>query len=328
MNDPSPNRRPVRTPRHLVVSARMGFLALLLGLAGGCSSGGGENGSEDVIGRFQIALIGAIGQDPAYTSVIGTVSDGPTPNLVVWEKQDAAGSCQLLTPRVPFCDPACSGGAVCVEDGVCLAYPVKQSVGTVTVKGVRTQAGAAEFAMEPVAGNYQPVGIALAYPPFSEGDAVEVSAAGSSFAPPFSLHASGISPFSLANATLPLERGQALVLSWTAPAHPALARVQVKLDISHHGGTKGMIVCEGDDAGSLEISAGLVTRLLDLGVAGFPTIVVSRVSADATKVPAGRIELLVTSQEEREVSIAGLVSCTDDSDCPQNQTCRSDLTCG
>jgi hypothetical protein len=62
-------------------------------------------------------------------------------------------------------------------------------------------------------------------------------------------------------------------------------------------------------------------------VAGFPTIVVTRVAAGTTAVRAGVIALRVLSAVERPVQIEGLRSCTDSSQCPAGKVCRSDLTC-
>jgi len=75
------------------------------------------------------------------------------------------------------------------------------------------------------------------------------------------------------------------------------------------------------------VSAALVSKLLSLGVAGFPTVKVTRQAIGATTISAGRVELVVSSLVEQGVSIDGLNSCTDSVQCPQGQTCQSDLTC-
>ena len=41
--------------------------------------------------------------------------------------------------------------------------------------------------------------------------------------------------------------------------------MEVLLEISHHGGRKGQLVCRTDDNGSLMIPAELVTELINLG---------------------------------------------------------------
>ena len=77
----------------------------------------------------------------------------------------------------------------------------------------------------------------------------------------------------------------------------------------------------------LEIPAALLDSLVALGVAGFPTIVLTRSTVGSAVIAAGRVDLLVFSELEQEVEIPGLVSCTDDADCPEGETCGSDLRC-
>ncbi|HSA21959.1 MAG TPA: hypothetical protein P5076_10940, partial [Myxococcota bacterium] len=264
---------------------------------------------------------------PGYTTVVGKIFDGPTPSALVWEETVADGPCQLLTPRVPYCEEDCGGDALCVEDGQCRAYPAVQEVGEVLVQGIHTSSGATQFSMQPIAGNYQPAE-ELPYPPFAEGDVITFAAAGSAFAPAFTLEAVGIAPFSLASADIVLEDGQDVTLTWTPPAAAGSSRIALKLDISHHGGTKGKIVCDAPDSGSLTLPAAMLSQLLDLGVAGFPTIVVTRKSTGSATVPAGVVTLELLSGVVQAVSIPGLVSCNDDEDCPVEQTCQDDLSCG
>ena len=288
---------------------------------------------ETLVGTFQVQLVGpvpATDTSPASagkTSVVGKVYDGETPAAVIWEAGTKVGDCQLATPRVPFCETPCGGSAVCVEDDTCAPYPTAGSVGIVTATGIKAEGGAAEFAMEPIANNYQPpASVTLAYPGFAEGELVTLEAAGADIEG-FKLSARGIAPLTLGNGSIPLAEDTPLTLTWTPAADPARSSIHVKLDISHHGGSKGMIECETADSGSLELDGALITELLDLGVAGFPTIIVERKTVGSTTIPEGRIDLAVSSTLERVVTIDGLTSCTDDTQCPQGQTCQDDLTC-
>lgn len=287
------------------------------------TSGDTTGDAEVLVGSFQISLAAEDGK----TTVLGKVYDGPTPNAIVWEKDASAGDCRLLTPRVPLCSTPCGGSAVCVEDETCQAYPSAGSVGTVTVEGLRTEAGAASFTMDPIADTYQPGGsVKLVYPPFADGDAIAVTAEGDALGG-FRVEARGIAPLALVTADIALAPDVALALAWEAAAQPELSTIRVKLDISHHGGTKGTIVCATADDGELEIAADLVTDLLALGVAGFPSIVVTREHVGAATIAQGRVELVVGASVERSVTIEGLVSCNDDSQCGDGQTCQPDLTC-
>ncbi len=277
-------------------------------------------------GTFKLTLQGASTTTAASTSMLGKVYDGATPADTIWATQTASGPCKLLLPHVPFCETPCGSSKACVADNTCQAYPTSRSVGTVRVRGVKTQDGTADFSMSPVANNYQPpAGTALAFPPFSEGDAVTLDAAGAYY-PAFTLTGKGIKPLELAAETWKLTSGTAFTVQWSA-ATAALATVHVKLDVSHHGGSKGKIECDGPDAGSLEIAEPLVTQLLALGVAGYPSIIVSRESVSSVVGPPGRIELAVASVVEKPVEITGLTSCTKNEDCDGGKTCQSDLTC-
>ncbi|WP_437527460.1 hypothetical protein WME79_42840 [Sorangium sp. So ce726] len=305
------------------------------GGSGGSGSSGGSTGTGEptgdptkLVGAFQVrSLPSAEPGASGSTSVIGKIYDGPTPSQIVWEVQAEEGSCQLLTPRVPFCNEPCGGSAVCVEDDTCQPYPAAHSAGDVTVTGLNLESGAASLVMSPTANNYQPpAGVKLGYPPADEGQVVRFEASGDFFSA-FTVEAKGVSPLDLLNETIELDPGQPLQLAWTPPGQDGISNLHVKLDISHHGGTKGMIECNVEDTGSLDVPASLVKQLLDLGVAGFPTIIVTRKSVGSATIPPGRVDLVVSSQIEQAVVIAGLTSCNDDSQCPDGQTCQSDLTC-
>ena len=262
----------------------------------------------------------------ASTRLVGKVSDGPTPPQIVWAVSEESGDCVLEKPRVPFCDPSCGAG-VCVADNECQDYPLAKSVGSVTVTGIANSTGGS-FVMEPVAGNYQPpAGVTLTHPGFDEGGAVSIATSGGDLAA-FTIQTKGIRPLELSGSTIPLESGKPLSLAWTAAGDPKGSVIHVKLDISHHGGTKGMILCDVADTGSFEIPAALVTKLVALGVAGFPTVVVTRRSTGTAQTALGVVELDIESPVERSVAIPGLVSCSGDSDCTGGKTCRPDLTCG
>lgn len=308
--------------------------------ADSADTGGSDTGdtgdvaqSPILVGSFQLELVSPVAASgdtpatPGNTTLFGKVYDGPTPSQIVWEEGLKDGDCQLMTPRVPFCETPCGGSAVCVEDDTCEPYPLAGSVGTVTVTGVETADGKTEFTIDPIANGYQPSGgVSLAYPAFAEGDAIAVAASGATFEA-FTLRAKGIAPLVLTSQTLTLAGDTPLALTWTAPATAGASKIHVKLDISHHGGTKGMIACDAADSGALTISAALVKQLLDLGVAGFPSVIVTRSAVGSATIAAGRVDLVVSSDIERFVDIAGLTSCTDDSQCPDGQTCQSDLTC-
>jgi hypothetical protein len=182
--------------------------------------------------------------------------------------------------------------------------------------------------MDPIANAYQPkASIKLPFPAFSEGDEIRLTASGGDLEA-FAIEATGIAPLLVSSKELRLERDAPLDLTWTKPNAPGDSRARLKLDISHHGGTKGMIECDFEDTGDAQLPAALLTRLLDLGVAGFPSLILSRETAAFASIPAGRVELLITSKVERFVTIEGLQSCTSNAQCGAGKVCRADLTCG
>ena len=161
---------------------------------------------------------------------------------------------------------------------------------------------------------------ALPHPPCAEGEAVRLSADG------FSAASTCITPLVLSSSDFSVVRQQGLALAWEGAAEPELTRIRIKLDVSHHGGKKGEIDCEVPDTGRFEIPAALVTALVDLGLAGYPTIVVTRVAA-ASSVEQPDVHFVIASSVEREVD-TGVQSCTADANCPTGQRCNSDnLTC-
>lgn len=286
---------------------------------------------DKVIGGFVIKLNAPVeatettAARDGYTSVFGKIYDGPTPQAVIWEPGTVSGDCTLYKPRVPFCETACGGSAVCVEDDVCMNYPKAVSAGNVTVTGIKTSDNKTEFTLKPVANNYQSADT-HPYPAFAEGDEITFDAAGD-IVKKFTLASKGITPLDLLNETLPLENGKSLVLSWTKPSGESASSIHIKLDISHHGGSKGKIECDTADDGELELGSEILDELTGLGVAGFPTLIITRASTGSYSSEYGIITLTISSEVEQEVLIDGLVSCNEDEDCPDGETCQDDLTC-
>lgn len=294
----------------------------------------GDSGTGDpnlLVGTFQIQLHTPQADGGGTTSVFGKLFDGESPDTIVWELASESGDCHLLTPRVPYCAEPCGGSAACVEDDTCQPYPTPMSAGDITVTGIAVASGDPSFTMAPIADNYQPpAGTTLVYPGFAEGDVIALSASGDPEGEQigaFDLEGTGIAPLELTHGEITLDAAADIALSWIPAGGSVDSEVHVKLDISHHGGTKGMIECVTADSGGLDVSAALVSGLLDLGVAGFPTIIITRRATSSVTTSAGRVDLVVSSGIEEAVIVEGVVSCTDDSECADGQTCQADLTC-
>lgn len=307
-----------------------------------CAAGCAESGSTPdlarntspgdpavLAGTFQILLLAENGDVPAFTTVVGRVHEGAALTSIVWSPARSAGACRLLMPRVPRCDTPCARGTICAADGQCRQEPPAQSVGEARLRGVQTTTGSDDFTLGSFANTYQlPSGTYCPYPAFSEGAEISLSATGGGYAP-FTLSTRGIAPLILPDTVLPLQPDQGATLTWTPPRLAGVSRINVRLDISRYGGPRGVIECDADDTGSLELPAELVTELLGLGASGYPRVSVTRNAIPGAAVLApGRVELGVTSTVERPVQVPGVTSCHLDSQCPSGQRCQPDLKCG
>jgi hypothetical protein len=276
--------------------------------------------NAELYGAFQLKLIAATAKTPAVSSVQAAFYDAEKFPMTILKLEDENGACRLNLPLKPYCEN-CAGK--CTADDVCTPTPSNQDLGVIHLR-----AGSHELDLEAVAKNYQLSGAdKLPYPPCPEGEAASIAVAGGSYEG-FMIETRCIAPLEV-GGPFTLEPGKPLALSWTAPGDPDLARIEIRLDISHHGGFAGEIDCDVPDNGAFEIPSALTDQLLDLGVAGFPTVQLTRTaSAQAAGGEPSHVTMAVSMFVEREVTIPGLVSCASDSkQCPDGQTCQTDLTC-
>jgi hypothetical protein len=300
-------------------------------------AGGGGTGNDSRVGNFDVELNAA---DPttsraAYTSVFGVVRDGAVNEAIVWDLAQSLDDCDLLTPRAPFCDPQCDVSSTCVEDGMCLPNPTAHSVGTVTFTGLGSEAGG-PIVVSPTAGSntYMPSGaVTVLYPPAAEGAAIQVSTEGGDYAP-FTVTGTGIAPLTMLNQLnadqkVDMSPDQDLALQWAPPGAASDARIEIEIDISHHGGARGLVRCFVDDTGSFSVPQALVSGLVDLGVAGFPTVMITRRSRGSVAIEPGRVDLDVFASAILNLNIPGYVSCREDAHCVAvgMTTCQNDRTC-
>jgi hypothetical protein len=284
----------------------------------GANGDAGASGLAPLTGTITLSLKPAseATMTEAFSVAGGTVYDGPVPETFPLAVALDETGCQLLKPALPFCSGGCGGDAACVDDETCAPYPNAQNVGILQLEGL----GSEPVTMEPFPPGFAYQSRALPHPPCLEGESVRLSA------PAFSAASACVAPLVVFNTAFPVKRGQALALTWEAPSQTDQTRLLIKLDVSHHGGKKGEIDCNVPDNGAFEISASLVTALVDLGLAGYPTIVLTRVaSASSPAQPA--VQFAISSGIEREVD-TGITSCTENVHCPTGQQCNTDkLTC-
>jgi hypothetical protein len=290
---------------------------------GGGAGTGGANDPNQILGALSVKMLD---QTPPASQVSGVIRARERHELTLLDEMARDGSCRLLKPRQPFCTQPCTLPNACIADDVCVDNdPPLQNLGTVTFKGLKLTSGAASLQLENASNAYG-TGEPLNFPPFDEGADVSVEATGADLAA-FTIHAKGIAPLVLGAESYMLERGKPIVLTWTAKGAGADSTIHVKLDISHHGGTKAQIECDAPDNGSLTLAASLITPLFNLGFSGFPTIDVTRASVGTASLAQGKVQLTLNQYIQRPVTIPGLVSCTMDEDCPTGQTCQTDLQC-
>lgn len=261
----------------------------------------------------------------------GVVRDGPPVEMTSWSVLEEDEHCTLYAPSIPFCDPACESGAACVTGDVCQPYPTAHSLGQANLTGLELEDGTSEFSITPLRPNFNYLpgaSVVLNNPPVAEGAPVQLSTDGGDY-DPITLVALGIAPLDFQGDGEPLlfAPDAALLLEWTPPEHPNQSEMLIDVDISHHGGAKGKINCTAPDEGSLEISQALVSGLIELGAAGFPTITLTRRSAGFANIEPGQVALEIVSDLILPLDIPGLVSCTGPDDCEADQTCGTDRTC-
>jgi hypothetical protein len=314
------------------------------GAGGSGTSSGGSSSAGDpnaVIGSFSLRLVAPVPATADTDAVAGTTSldgllwSGPQLPQVTLKQTMQEGDCVLLVPSAPFCNPTCGATATCVainttsNAGACQAMPVARGAGSVTFTGLTTTGmGPVVLEPDPISHFYAAGPEAnLVFPPFQEGTDLGLAAAGGDL-PAFTAKSKGIHLLEVtANGPIKIDKDQPMPLRWTKSGQPGTSGIEVKLDISHHGGSKGQINCDTADSGAIDIPAKLITALIGLGVAGDPTVSIIRKAVGYAQLPTGRIAFLVTSSNEQPVVVAGFISCNEKEPCPAGKTCGVDRLC-
>ena len=267
------------------------------------------------VGAFAVSL------EMGFTAVQGQIGNGVTP-ATVGEISAEAGSCALIVPPTLFCEPGCEAGQVCSADG-CIDAPSNVSVGDITVTGLALDV---MMTATPPVYFYSFRGT-LPDPAYAPNAAIELSAAGGEH-DAFSLAITGVERLALDGATVPMRMGEPVMLRWTPPADGSTSEMHIDLNIANHGGTPGRIDCVVPDTGMFAVPVELVDMLLMNGFSGFPSAVLTRRSIRSTDIDLGCVQFESRSAAVYDVEIDGLTSCSSDDDCPDDQFCQGDLTCG
>jgi len=269
------------------------------------------------VGQFEIAL------RDTFTAVQGKITDAVTPYLIS-EVVESMGTCTLMRPPTLFCSPSCGTGTTCDANGACVPVAAGASVGVVTVSGLKAPV---EMTASAPVYFYTNTGT-LDHPGFDEGDDIVLNASGEGAVQAFALGGVGVAPLSLSVSSVTLDTDLPLQLTWAAPGQADAGTMHINLNIAQHGGTPGWIECDVPDTGSFELPVALTNQLLASGFSGFPSVALTRRSADSVDTEVGCVDLLVESALTMEIEIPGLTSCSDDPDCQPPETCLDDLTCG
>jgi hypothetical protein len=308
------------------------------GTGGAGGSGGGSGAAlaykpcdpNARAGLFSVTLKNEAGAT-AFTAVSGGVKSGVDPTRA-WDETAKEGDCRVLVGRMLVCNTPCAAGKLCAGSNMCIDEPTTQDTGTVTVTGLAAPVSLAFIAGQ---GYYGTLPTGTAFPPFGPEAVVQLKSSGGKY-PALSLAGRGIEPLDFAGTGLKVARGMPLPVTWTPPKAAGSSRIHLSMDIAHHGGIASRLECDVADTGATTVPATLIDKLLDQGVAGFPTISLSRQTLDSTMLAPGCVEFAVASAQERDLTVDGVDSCTGnppcpDGDmckfCPAGKTCQTNLTC-
>lgn len=281
--------------------------ALIASLAVAAACGGDTEGGPDAGDDAPIRLRGAcamadrlggfrVDAHADQSSVEGRVADGVTPTTVLTETA-ADGDCKLLQRPNPFCDPACGADQVCDLAGTCIAQPVSQDVGVVTISGL-----AAAVEMAPVAPGNNYFATGLPHPVFAAGDPLRLRSTDGVYGA-LSLDGEGVAPVTVSGTEWTVERGTALALAWSPPPAGSRAAILVELNVDQHGDSPVTLRCELPDTGAATVSASMIDALLDAGVSGFPRGSLTRRTVDSHDVDIGCVELVVAAPRPHTVRL-------------------------
>jgi hypothetical protein len=249
----------------------------------------------------------------AGSYVEGRVADGVLPADVP-EVVLVDGACRLQRRPNPFCDPTCAPGTACAPGGSCVAYPLNQDLGTLTLAGLGD-----DVVLDPVVpgSTYAVDGL----PAIEEGAGVALDMPAGVYGPAL-LHGLGVGEIVSLDSGWSLDPAEDLEVRWEPPAIPdARATIAIRVAIDVHGATPGTLHCDLEDTGSASISSTIVAGMIESGVTGFPSAFIERRSADSAPAGAGCMDLLVRSSSQVPVDVVGHTPCTGDEDCPAEQDC-------
>ena len=252
-----------------------------------------------------------------FTGVSAAVYDGVR-RYDQWITAADAGSCRLLD--LPTCAPACAEPMFCATGNRCLGMPARKDVGTISIHGL-----AVPLELTSLLGSYGQ-SISDPFPPAAPDASITAETSGGDYAP-FSLEARAVEPLAFDGADLSVGHGRSLDLSWTPPTRPGAAHILALVNLQPSA-LGPIIECTFPDTGAASVPAWLLDRLINLGINGYPSLRLFRRTVTSTNIEPGCVELEVHALVRRRLSVDGVTSCSDSSECPPPLTCHVNYTCG
>jgi len=273
----------------------------------------------DVILRGECASTSRLGgflvdSGESFAAVSGDAADVINP-VATLEEVMVDGSCRLLRPIQPFCDPPCSGGELCNLDETCITAPTSQDLGTVSVLGL-----VQGVVMEPAVPGNNYFDTTLPVPGFDANAVVQLVSTDGYYG---ELSLYGVGSEQLAGIEeLEIPETGGLDVVWDPPAGTSYATVRFILSIDQHGVTPAQAVCDFEDTGTGSVSAEMIDALRGAGISGFPNSSLSRHTLDAMDVDGGCVDLDVASRRKVTITVDGHVPCMLDPQCPDGEVCN------
>ncbi|MFO0559918.1 MAG: hypothetical protein U0269_18000 [Polyangiales bacterium] len=304
---------------------------------GALPDAGADGATTSAYGYFGVELVRIELAQPQVSLVRASLlSAEPAPTFPMRTTM-REGECELRETAIPFCSPRCGSNAVCVAENTCAPVATPLPLGTITLTGLRRLDGAMSSTLVP-----EPDGMLagiptqqtiesdrLTYPPFEQGETVQWSIGASSALPALTMSLPAIDEMRVLSLDPMSGPNMPLEVRWEAP-RSAVAdgqRVIVSLDFTHHAGLRGMVYCETADDGAMTIPASVITGLHALGTAGWPALFVTRSIQRSMTVNGATLRFEHKSEKEIYVAISGLISCHEDSECPDGRRCQPNFTC-
>jgi Cys-rich repeat protein len=272
----------------------------------------GECSLAERVGLFSVV------HEEGYSSVDGEINDAVVPTAVL-EETMTEGACKLMQRENPFCDPPCAAGEVCTQDGSCVAYPMRQETGTVTIAGIGTLDNPDGPLVMEAKEDLRYWDTSLPHPAFEPGAVIRLTSTGGQVGA-LDLDGRGFAPIVVSDTEWVIEEGQDLTVNWE-PDEASGASFYLTINIDQHGNSPSTLVCEGPDNGTMVVPTSIIEALLASGISGFPMGHAYRRTVDSMQAGGGCIEFQVRSHVGASVDVAGSTPCTSDMDCPDGQTC-------